>query len=141
MNHRSTRLQRVLRKFALDRRLALQTQARAETQRRALLKTEERIVTARNTLKAGNGTLSVGDLAALTEWRERLEIAQSSLQPAIERSQADFDTAANAATLAKGKEETLERIRNEAVLSETKAKEQRFNDNYRLRSRRKGSAK
>lgn len=141
MSERSTRLLRVLRKFALDRRLALQAQARAEMHRRALHQTEHRLVSARDALATEHKLASARELGARMEWRERLDAAQHSLQPAMRQSQSECVTASNITMLAKGREETLERIYDEAALRDAQNRERRIIENLQQVQRRRGTLK
>lgn len=139
MSERSTRLLRVLRKFALERRLAMQAQSRAEMHRRALHQTEHRIVSARNALATERKLASASELGSRWEWRERLDAAHYSLQPAVRHSQSECVTASKITMLAKGREETLERIYNEAALRDAQNLERRMIENIQQVQRRRGT--
>lgn len=86
MIRQSQRLRRVLRKYALDARIARLNQAKAERERTALSAIEKRIVDARQSLARETNAPTGNGLAAHSEWFDRLAQASLDLQPAIDHS-------------------------------------------------------
>lgn len=86
MIRQSQRLRRVLRKYALDARIARLNQAKADRERTALSAIEKRIVDARQSLARETNAPTGSDLAAHSEWSDRLVKASLDLQPVIDNS-------------------------------------------------------
>ena len=87
MIRQSQRLRRVLRKYALDMRLARLEMAKAERERIVLNATAERLNAARNGIAHTKGAMAGGQLAARGEWSGRLADASIALQPSIQRTE------------------------------------------------------
>jgi hypothetical protein len=114
----SNRLQRVLRKYAIDRRLALFAQAKAAQDRAALEATHAQLIGARDRQSATSGTSTGVELAQGSEWCSRLEGAASLLKPSLQVSHAAATEAAASAQLASGRVDRLERKIGEATRNE-----------------------
>jgi hypothetical protein len=118
MIRRSQRLRRLLRKYALDARLARIAQAKAERERDHLAATEGRIKAAQSALARSAACPTGGELAALGEWSDRLVQAGASLKPAIERVTVDCGEASLAVRRAKGRMEKVEERISQAIRTE-----------------------
>ena len=118
MIRQSQRLRRVLRKYALDARLARIARAKAERERAHLLETLARIRSAQNAVSCGVASLNGNEAAALDEWSERLLHADASLQPAIDRATVDCGETGRVAHQAKGRMERIEERIAQAMRTE-----------------------
>ncbi len=116
MNLRSTRLRRVVRKYALGRRVAQLALATAERERAALMETDARLRSARDAIALASQPISGKQLAISGEWAMRLEGAMHSLAPSIRTAENDCADSATAAQRASWQEE-LVRQRIAATLS------------------------
>jgi hypothetical protein len=125
MNRRSTRLRRVARKYALERRVAQLALAKAERERAALMETEARLRLARQQITPVGEALSGKDLAIGGEWASRLDGATRNLAPSIRAAEDGSAHAATAAQRAGGQEELLRQRIGSAVSAEARQYEAR----------------
>jgi hypothetical protein len=135
MIRQSQRLRRLLRKYALDARLAQIAQTKAERERAQLSATELRIKAAHSALTCNTACPTGGELAALGEWSGRLVEAGASLQPAIERVKVDCSEASLAARRAKGRMERVE----ERISQASRTEEQQSSARSEVRTVRPGT--
>jgi hypothetical protein len=125
MTARSKRLQRVLRKYAIDRRLAGLALAKAEGERAALQATEAQLANARKKLTANSVTRSGDALAAACEWNGRLLTASQMLRPTMLLAAENANQASQLAQLASGRTEVLQGQVAEALHNEDRQREMR----------------
>jgi hypothetical protein len=125
MSLRSTRLRRVARKYALDRRIAQLALAKAEREREALIETNARLRWAREQIAPASDALSGKDIAIGGEWAGRLDGATRNLAPSIRAAEQSSAVAANAAQRAGGQEELLRQRIGSAVSAEARQYEAR----------------
>jgi hypothetical protein len=125
MNRRSTRLRRVARKYALDRKVAQLALAKAEQERAALMETNMRLQLARQQLATMGKAASGKDLAIGGEWAGRLDGATRSLAPSIKAAEDRSVDAASAAQRVGGQEELLRQRIGSAVSAEARQYEAR----------------
>jgi hypothetical protein len=125
MNRRSTRLRRVARKHALDRKVAQLALAKAEQERAALMETNMRLQLARQQLATMGKAASGKDLAIGGEWAGRLDGATLSLAPSIRAAEHNSAVAANAAQRADGQQELLLQRIGSAISAEAQQHEAR----------------
>jgi hypothetical protein len=125
MSLRSTRLRRVARKYALERRVAQLALAKAEHERASLVETNARLRSAREQLAPVGEALSGKDLAIGGEWAGRLDGATRNLAPSIRAAEQSSAVAADAAQRAGGQEELLRQRIGSAVSAEARQYEAR----------------
>jgi hypothetical protein len=125
MSLRSTRLRRVARKYALERRVAQLALAKAEHERASLVETNARLRSAREQLAPVGEALSGKDLAIGGEWAGRLDDATRNLAPSIRAAEQSSAVAADAAQRAGGQEELLRQRIGSAVSAEARQYEAR----------------
>jgi hypothetical protein len=125
MNAKSTRLRRVARKYALDRRIAQLALAKAEWECAALVETETRLRLARAQVASMGDALSGKDMAMGGEWAGRLDAATRNLAPSIKAAEGQSADATKAAQRAGGQEELLRERLGSAVSAEARQYEAR----------------
>lgn len=108
MIRQSQRLRRVLRKYALDARMARLETAKAERERVALNATAKRLDAARSGMACENCVVTGDQLAALGEWSDRLLTAGIAIQPSIQRADVTCLEALHDMRQAKGRVERIE---------------------------------
>lgn len=109
MIRQSQRLRRVLRKYALDARMARLETAKVERERTALNATVQRLEAARRGIACENGAVMTGDqLAAIGEWSERLVAASIAIHPSIQCAEATCLEALHDMRQTKGQVEQIE---------------------------------
>lgn len=108
MTRQSQRLRRVLRKYALDARMARLATAKAERERTALVATARRLDAARRGIACGNVAVTGDQLAAIGEWLERLVAASIAIRPSIQCAEATCLESLHEMRQAKGRVERIE---------------------------------
>lgn len=103
MTRQSQRLRRILRKYALDLRIARMTQANAARENATIIVAGQRLATARAALACGIGNYRGGELVGSGEWAGRIDLASHELQPARARAEAACTAAALGSRQAQGR--------------------------------------
>ncbi len=108
MIRQSQRLRRVLRKYALDARMARLETAKADRERAALNATAKRLEAARSGIACENSVVTGDQLAASGEWSERLVAASIAIQPSIQNAEVTCSEALHEMRHAEGRVERIE---------------------------------
>lgn len=137
MIRQSQRLRRVLRKYALDARIARLHLAKADRERTALSAIEIRIADARQSLTRETNAPTGSYLAAHSEWSDRLEQASLDLQPAIDNSNIACVEALKNMQQAKGRLDQIE----ERVVRASRRQDSRIDSQSAQQPRRRNSDK